>query len=433
MNFYNFTDPQFVDAVALNAAMSLLQGDFNLIGSSLHTPGVVNASALGFSPSLLVLTVTAPSPFACLFGNGSLQNAYGTVNGQSTSTYIINCASFVPGSGSQTVYIVAAAGTIQQNFTPLPGPPPGHPDYTPTYNPFYAYLENQDSLNIFATTTAPNNTTNIELCRFTLTAGQTSITGISTAFQQRAGAILSQNGEVLTADLQPTGVTAGAYNRANVTVGVDGRITAIAQTNPINGTATWTTPGTYNFTVPANVYQILMYVTGGGGGGADASSNTYTGFFSGGGGGAGGTGIGVYSVTPGQVISITVAAGGTAQSPGGTSIVSGFLQATGGGGSSYNSPGNSAGAPGGTATGGNIANLPGGSGSDGSNSASPYLVFAGNGGVSFWGGGGRAAAGGGNVPVQQGQAPGSGAGGAYNSTSTVPGGSGAPGIVVFIY
>ena len=56
-----------------------------------------------------------------------------------------------------------------------------------------------------------------------------------------------------------------------------------------------------NWTVPSGVYSIDIYLCGGGGGGARA-----------GGGGGGGYGESVYSVsvTPGQVIPVTVGLGG---------------------------------------------------------------------------------------------------------------------------
>ncbi len=102
-------------------------------------------------------------------------------------------------------------------------------------------------------------------------------------------------------------------------------------------TQTWTTPGTYQFTVPANVHRIWMDVHGGaGGGGARGAglttlpSNCQPGFgvysVGGGGGATGSSGRFLVDVTPGEVLTITVGNGGSAGSSsvggnGGASII----------------------------------------------------------------------------------------------------------------
>lgn len=178
------------------------------------------------------------------------------------------------------------------------------------------------------------------------------------------------------------------------------------------------------FTVPAGVTKILAVVTGGGGGGSDCSASfppSSTTDASGGGGGAGGTAIGVYSVTPGAQITITVGTGGNSENNGGSSSFGSFCSATGGGGANFSAAASSAGGSPGVGAGGQV-NLYGGYGSDGQGSST---AFAGNGGSSYWGGGGRAASGGG----QSASAIGAGGGGAYNSTSG-PGGPGQDGCVL---
>ncbi|MGH7243623.1 MAG: glycine-rich domain-containing protein [Phycisphaerales bacterium] len=75
------------------------------------------------------------------------------------------------------------------------------------------------------------------------------------------------------------------------------------------GIATWGVPGVYLWTVPANVYRLKRESVGAGGGG----SNGYTGAgpnAPGWGGGAGGYAIDIIAVTPGDTVTITVAAGG---------------------------------------------------------------------------------------------------------------------------
>lgn len=183
-----------------------------------------------------------------------------------------------------------------------------------------------------------------------------------------------------------------------------------------------------NWVVPAGVYLVKVTVVGGGGGGCGSGSATRGNpFSSGGGGGAGGAAIGFYPVVPGQVIPITVGAGGGQSQPGGTSSFGILATAYAGGGSNFTSDGNSApGGAGGLAVGGNLAILPGGYGSDGQSSA---FTTAGNGAASLFGGSGRASANG--VPGLPGQAPGAGGGGSYNGSGG--GGSGAKGIVTVEY
>lgn len=78
----------------------------------------------------------------------------------------------------------------------------------------------------------------------------------------------------------------------------------VAQT----ATQTFSTPGTFTFTVPPQVTQLTVQAWGGGGGGrGDGTQST-------GGGGGGAYASGVVTVTPGQVINLTVGAGGVATS-----------------------------------------------------------------------------------------------------------------------
>lgn len=100
-----------------------------------------------------------------------------------------------------------------------------------------------------------------------------------------------------------------------------------------SGSVSYTTPGTYTFTVPDGIYSLSALIVGGGGGGAAAcASGGDSGCGAGGGSGGyqtvalSGTGI-----IPGQTITIVVGAGGARSvydscangSSGGTSSVSG--------------------------------------------------------------------------------------------------------------
>lgn len=78
-------------------------------------------------------------------------------------------------------------------------------------------------------------------------------------------------------------------------------------------------PGSFSFTVPQNVYQILAMVWGGGGTGYNNGSSSNRG------GGGGGFAMGVIDVVPGQILPLI-----TVGSISGTSSVGSLLSATGG-------------------------------------------------------------------------------------------------------
>jgi len=184
----------------------------------------------------------------------------------------------------------------------------------------------------------------------------------------------------------------------------------------LTASATWTAPN--------NVNLIKVAICGAGGGGGSGSTG-----YGGAGGGAGGYAKSILSTYPGQAFFAYVGQGGTggttAGTPagaGGTTNFGGLFSASGGAGGANAAAYSGGGAPG-AGTGGSL-NVLGGYGSDG-NSGS--LILAGNGGASFFGGGGRAAASGSSVQ-QQGQALGSGAGGAYGGPSN--GGTGAGGVTI---
>ena len=101
--------------------------------------------------------------------------------------------------------------------------------------------------------------------------------------------------------------------------------------NPVIATV-YSVPGTYSFTVPNPVTSVYACVFGAGGGGGSGAGN------SGNGGGGGGYCEGVISVSPGDTLTITVGAGGSAGTAGESSSVS-DLVATGGGAGGVNSSG----------------------------------------------------------------------------------------------
>lgn len=194
-------------------------------------------------------------------------------------------------------------------------------------------------------------------------------------------------------------------------------------------------------TAPAWATRCEVWITGGGGGGAGCNGTSLSGAINGGGGGAAATVYTMFSITSGATVALGIGAGGAGGSGTGTANAGGasavtlagstLVSAGGGENSNWYSANGSAGAFGGTGTSsGNSAILsyfwtPGGYGSDGQSSSS---TRDGCGGTSYWGGGGRAGVGGG----RDGQAWGSGGGGAYETDgSTCSGGAGKQGFAIY--
>jgi hypothetical protein len=182
-----------------------------------------------------------------------------------------------------------------------------------------------------------------------------------------------------------------------------------------------------SFTVPIGVTKVRSRVWGAGGGGGGAFAGA------GSGGGGGGYAEGMYAVTPGQVITVTVGVGGvggtgapTGGSVGGTSSFGAFASATGGGGG-----GGGLGvvalivAAGGVATGGAM-NVGGNGGYGGSNSGSGGSGFAGGAGGGAFGTSLTTS----NTSSATGNFPGGGGGGGAHPTTSQAGGTGQGGLVV---
>lgn len=184
-----------------------------------------------------------------------------------------------------------------------------------------------------------------------------------------------------------------------------------------SGQTAYTSPGTYTWVCPANVFQVHVVCVGGGGGGTGNTAG-------GAGGGGGGLGwINNYPVIPGNTYTVVVGSGGVRNgSSGGNSFfvslgtVAGFGGATGGSGGDCFPPtqggrGGLGGSPAGVCGGGGGA---GGYSGNGGNGGSGGSVGQSGSGGAGGGGGGSAAlsnrfgGGGGGVGILGIGSPGSG-------------------------
>lgn len=137
-------------------------------------------------------------------------------------------------------------------------------------------------------------------------------------------------------------------------------------------------PSSGTFTPPAGVTRLRVRAWGGGAAGAGSSSTS----FCGGGGGGGGYCEGIFTVTPGTVIPVTVGAGGTSGASGSASSFGSYCTANGGAaGTAGTSSVGGNGGNGGTATGGsvNIAGQTGGNATQ----LSATITNAGQGGGTY--------------------------------------------------
>ena len=184
MQIPNFSQDQFLNAPTLNTAVGYIKNSLETSNKTFYTPGLLYSQDLiyTFNNSLTVSLNVSP-PFAVVDANGILSQALGTTNGTTSSVYSLDFSSFVPSSGSVTVYITATTVSLSLQPYQVIGPPIGHPDYNPSFAPYTAYGETVDSLSITLSTTAPNNQTVFELGRVVLTSGQTAVTSVTTSYQ----------------------------------------------------------------------------------------------------------------------------------------------------------------------------------------------------------------------------------------------------------
>lgn len=375
----------------------------------------------------LACTPTAPASMTVNVGPGSITQlstidatAYGSLAADTTDPLMkmgINAIGSTPfsltaptTSGQSINYLIEAA--FQET------------DQNPVVDPYYNAADPSQPFSGPGNTGTAQNTVRAQRVELQMKAGAPANAGTQTTPPVDTGYVGLY---VITVNYGQSTVTASNITTLYAAPFLKYKLPQLAP--GFSNIQVFSSAGSSTFTVQAGVTQIYAIVTGGGGGGSQCAGTNSSSDMSGAGGGAGGTSIGIYPTSPGEVLQITVGSGGATQQNGASSSVGSLVGATGGQGASFQSAATSAGGECGYGYGGQI-NLAGGYGSDGQSNG---LVFAGNGGASYWGGGGRASFQGINSNGQMnGQAPGSGGGGAYNSSSA-NGGSGGPGIVVIMW
>lgn len=232
--------------------------------------------------------------------------------------------------------------------------------------------------------------------------------------------------------------TAYAGNEVIVNADVDDLRSFTSLTGKAPKVTAFSAAGSFTWNKTAGCKYLHVQAVGAGGGGGVAAGAA-SGQGQGGGGGGGGycESILAASDLPASV-TVTVGAGGSGQvtdgDPGGASTFGAFLTAGGGQGGAWMTAtagdGAADGGAGGTATGGNRHNIPGGDGWPGRVIAGKSTVAA-HGGPSYLSGSRRSPLSS-AADASPGLAYGGGGAGAFSSTTSRAGGTGAPGRVVVV-
>jgi hypothetical protein len=181
MDTPSFAIGQYIDQNALNSAGSVLSQSTATGFSNLVGQGLINFDGVEFSATDMTVDIKFPTNFVAVFNSSTalgLSCAHGTTPGSDTQEYSVDLASYVPTTGSQTVYIYATYFALGMAPQVNPGPPIGHPDWSPNYRPTSSYTYYRDSFSVSAGTEIPEGS--LELARTTLTAGQA--TGVALVY-----------------------------------------------------------------------------------------------------------------------------------------------------------------------------------------------------------------------------------------------------------
>lgn len=386
----------------------------------------LTAAALGTGVVVdgLVCTQTTPASLAVEVGPGSITQlstldatAYGSLAANLTEQIVktginlqaVNFALAAPGSSGQSINYLIEASFSETDTDPVVLP------YVNAANPSQAFSGPNNA-------GTAQNTQRVQRVQLQVKPGAAAAAGTQTTPAVDAGWVGLY---VVTVNYGQANITAPNIVVAPTAPFLQYKLPALRP--GFSSIQVFTTSG--NFVVPNGVTTVRVKLTGGGGAGGYHSSMPS------GGGGAGGKAISILTgLTPGQVIPVTVGAGGVVPGgvgPGGAGGTTSFgnLQAVGGaGGAGGTAVGvSNAGGAGGGASGGQL-NFPGSDGTD-------SIVVACRGGDGGGPGNGRGTSG----QTQGIAAPsfggGGGGGGCSSGSSPVgaQGGAGGGGLAIIEY
>ncbi len=293
-------------------------------------------------------------------------------------------------------------------------------DQNPIVLPYYNAANPAQPFTGPANNGAAQNTQRVQRVQLQLKAGTPANTGSQTTPPVDSGWVGLY---IITVNFGQTAITAANITQISTAPFLNWKLPLMS---PGFGAGVQTFPSSANFTVPPGVTRVEVELWGGGSGSFASTSSAA----SGGGSGGGYARKRIAGLTPGQVISVTVGAGGTAGTtagapaqPGTASSFGTFVSAGGGqlnGSATVSSPQNGA-IPGGSGNGGDV-NLTGSSGQIG------YLSVGGLGGGAPMGGMQTSGSTGNSGVFPGGGASGAGTG--ANGATPYNGGAGASGLVV---
>ena len=182
MHVPNINPLQYGDAVTMNTAFNQLASGVGDFDGKIFSPGLVRPDAISLGVTGLSVGYNLPSPFGVIFGSGRFATAHGVQTNVDSQSGVANFTSLAPtGSSTITAFLMATYSGVFQAPISIPGPPPGNPGYNPNYVGVVVYTDLRDTLNITATTAAPDNITSFEIARASITSATVTLSLLTAA------------------------------------------------------------------------------------------------------------------------------------------------------------------------------------------------------------------------------------------------------------